>query len=99
MNMTTEDLIIEIKLVIGGDRCNLDYLIEKISNAYNWDFSYTKDFVNEVITKDSSFIVLNNEVSLREDLRPKMIENQNPNRNRDIKDFIKCVGMPKDPRY
>lgn len=96
--MTTEDLKIEIKLVIG-DRCNLDDLIEKISHANKWEFSFTKDIVNEIITKDSSFIVFNKEVYLREDSCPKILENQNPNKNKDIKEFIKCVGMPKDPRY
>ena len=82
-----------------GDRCNLDDLIEKISHANKWEFSFTKDIVNEIITKDSSFIVFNKEVYLREDSCPKILENQNPNKNKDIKEFIKCVGMPKDPRY
>lgn len=99
MSMTTEDLKVEIKLVIGEDTCNLDDIIEKISNAYNWEFSFTKDIVNEIITKDSSFIVFNEEVYLREDSCPNIPENQNPNKKKDIKEFIKTVGMPKDPRY
>lgn len=95
MNMATEDLKGEIKFVIG-DRCYLDDLIEKISHAHKWEFSFTKNVVNEIITNDSSFSVLNNEVYLREDSRPTIQKNQNPYKNKDIKEFIKSVGMPKD---
>lgn len=99
MSMITEDLKVEIKLVIGEDTCNLDDIIEKISNAHNWEFSFTKDLVNEIITNDSSFSVLNNEVYLKEDLCPKIQENQNPQKDRDIKSFIKRIGLPKNSRH
>ena len=97
--MIKEDLKNEIKYLIGVEKCNLDDLIKKISNARQWVISYTTDIVNEILNNDSSFIILNNEVSIREDLCPKIPENQNPNKDRDIKEYSKIVGRPKDPRY
>lgn len=97
--MTEEELRSNIYYLMDHNMGYEEIVIE-ISQKIGLDFNLAREAINKILAEDNAFAITSDgslEVYLKEN--NNIPDNQNPQKDRDIKSFIKRPKIPENSRH